>query len=121
MRIFIYDDKRTIRQAMTAVNLAPGTTIKQSYTLVRPTRVSMGLGEYQETHDDAIDCIRESDPFDLWVLDNDLGEGLEGYHFLRQMIERYPDKVPLDVLSCSANPARAAAIVSYHQNWLKCR
>jgi hypothetical protein len=54
---------------------------------------------------DATDLIREStQPFDLWIFDHDLGsDWINGYQFLKKMIDEQPGKLPTYVLSCSAN------------------
>lgn len=112
MKIFILDDARSISQALRFYNRKPEDCI----TLCRPFR--WNGEEIVSDLTDAEDTICANPRFDLWVLDNDLGGTLEGYAFLKDMAERYPDKIPQNLVSVSANPARRADITAYHRNWL---
>lgn len=72
---------------------------------------------------DGLNIIAESAPFDIWILDNDLGvnaagETQEGYEFLKHMMNYYPDKIPALLTSCSSNFARRENIISLHANWI---
>lgn len=116
-RIFILDDLRSISMAVEAAGFERQAT--DFFTLVRPFRHD-GLEIVADFHD-AEETIRENPRFDVWILDNDLAPGLEGFTFLRDMIDNVPFLVPEVVLSCSANPIRRAKIVSYHSDWLRSR
>jgi hypothetical protein len=113
--ILIIDDARTVEQACTRANIKLGKSMV--CTLVRPFRWRNGLIE--QTLDDARELIRINPRYDVWVLDNDLGPGLDGYLFLREMCTALPNKIPDQVLSCSANPVRRAAIVDYFRAWYR--
>lgn len=119
MRIFILDDSRSVAQAMADANLQPVGPEGEphQYTLARPFRWD---GEkIAQSLDDAIELVRNQPTFDVWVLDNDLGAGLEGYEFLKDAIALAPECVPPVVYSCSANPIARANIVAYAANWRK--
>jgi hypothetical protein len=115
-QVFILDDARSIQQACRDARWAPNATFGE-VTLIRPFRWNGEVIEY--TLEDAMDIIRNNSRYDFWILDNDLGPGLEGFTFLKEMCELQPDKIPEYVLSCSANPSRREAIEAYHQNWWK--
>ena len=118
MRVLIFDDRRTIQEAIRATTGLPDGIGKWgTKVMVRPPRWD---GEkLVEDFENAFDTIRHNDNFDVLILDNDLGVGVEGYRFLMDLIEKMPAKVPIIVKSCSSNPDRRIAIESYHQNWLR--
>lgn len=121
-RIFIYDDVRNIKFALRQVGVTlsevdfdnPESDIVH---LVRPFRHN---GMYVVSdHDNAQEVIVTNPRFDIWILDNDLAEGLEGFDFLKTMLADFPLKAPDKVLSCSANSSRKIAIESYFRDWLR--
>ena len=121
MRIFVYDDLRTLSTAVQRLGIdfqymrAMGEADQHQYTLVRPFRHD-GF-KIVADHDNAIDMIDRNLVFDVWVLDNDLSDGLEGFQFLKDMLEKFPEKAPSRVVSCSANFDRARQIESYFRDW----
>ena len=123
MRIFVYDDLRTLSMALQRLGIdfgymeEMGEVDQNQYTLVRPFRHN-GFSVVAD-HDNATDTIRRNPPFDVWVLDNDLSEGVEGFQFLKDMLEHVPEKAPGRVVSCSANFDRARQIESYFSDWKK--
>lgn len=118
MRIFILDDSRSIEQAIDAVSPNfPKPDLVNDLVLARPFRWD---GEkIIQSLDDAFELIANQPPMDIWILDNDLGSGLEGYDFLKQMCEQNPCQVASLILSCSANPAAKKNIETYGRNWNK--
>lgn len=121
MRIFILDDIRSIYMALRE----GGVRSAESYRRINPPQESEEERRTADViclarnMDDATDIIRSNPPFDLWVLDNDLGPGEEGFTFLGEMIEDMPHKLPTQLVSCSANPVRREAIVALFQNYKK--
>lgn len=114
MRIFILDDSRFVAQALLDTR-RPDLGGAHQITLVRPFRWD---GEkIEQSFDDAFWTVINQPVFDCWILDNDLGTGLEGYDFLKQVCEGMPDRVPPLVYSCSANPQARANIEAYAANW----
>lgn len=115
MNIFILDDSRTLKMALVdsrrmGVSTMDRVMPEATYSMAR-------------NPEDAINVIRASPKFDVWILDNDLGiiNGFkeEGYEFLKRCINEFGDKVPDVVYSCSANPERREQIETLHTNWLK--
>ncbi len=105
-RVFILDDRRSVQIALEGAGLfKDGDVIPKGYfSVARNIR-------------DGIDTVVWSELFDIWVLDNDLGPGEEGYEFLKRMIDKYPTKVAARVVSCSSNPPRREAIEKLFANW----
>ena len=117
LQIFILDDLRTIKLACKDANFKMGEG--QQYSLVRPFHFD-GMKVLCDL-DDARAMIINNPPFDVWILDNDLGPGVEGYDFLKGMIAELPDKIPSIVKSCSANYSRKVAIEALHNDWMNFR
>ncbi len=118
MRVFILDDARSISQAMRDA----GVSFQEAeITICRPFQWSFLLNYPQGTLQDAEDMIAINSAYDVWILDNDLGGGLEGFSFLKWACENCPAKVPPTVASCSANPHRRRDIVSYHSDFMRSR
>ena len=106
MRVFILDDVRSISAALLQAGYGVDNMPEGTYAVAR-------------TLLDARDLIAMSLRFDLWVLDNDLGEaGMDGYAFLKLMVSTYPGKVPDMVWSCSSNPPARASIEAFFSNWI---
>lgn len=130
MNIFILDDTRTIDGALNDSGYGTVARLKESgidpiICLARPFR-SLSAGPADCGFDTPIDIITSNPKFDLWILDNDLGIDpngvvIEGYTFLRIMVDSHPDLVPDVVVSCSANQSRRADIIAFHRNWMKSR
>ena len=115
MRIFILDDARSILAACAAANMSSLVRDGNSFVLARPfvwdgEKVVSGLY-------DATDLIFLNPVFDIWILDNDLGDGLEGYEFLKMVCNSRPEMVASVILSCSANPAARENIISFGRNF----
>lgn len=117
--IFVLDDIRNIYMALKEANYIAA----ESYRRINPpavpeeerrepTRISLA-----RNMDDGYDIVMANPVFDLWVLDNDLGPGEEGFKFLEEFIRDNPNKLPKHVLSCSANPMRREAIVALFNNY----
>ena len=112
-RIFIYDDVRTSKEALKRVKIARtkidvANPVGDVIHLVRPFRHD---GEkIVADHQNAVEAIEGNPHFDIWILDNDLAEGLEGFDFLKLMLEKHPMSAPDKVLSCSANTSRKEKI-----------
>lgn len=117
--IFVLDDIRNIYMALKEANyiaaeqyrrLNPPTSPEEE----RRTPVRISLARNIE---DGYDIVMANPVFDLWVLDNDLGLGEEGFKFLEEFIKDQPNKLPKFVLSCSANPMRREAIIALFENY----
>ena len=120
LRIFILDDVRNIPAAISNASAALwkeylDSADKRVVVMARPFRHNGEelIADFQN----AIDTLEENPTFDYWILDNDLGPGLEGYDFLKQMISQMPSRMPEVVLSCSANRERRNQIEAYFDNW----
>lgn len=98
VRVFIIDDMKPIKAALAEGRFWNGFHWEPSENDPKEIQVSIA-----RTWDDGFDIIRVSEPFDVWLVDGDLGMGHDGLEFMKMALERYPDKVPEDVRSCSAN------------------
>lgn len=117
--IFILDDVRNIYVALHNANYAGATDYKRlsppnpvEEERRSPRRISLARNMA-----DGYDTVMANPVFDLWVLDNDLGPGEEGFKFLEEFIQENPNKLPKYLLSCSANPMRREAIVALFDNF----
>jgi hypothetical protein len=115
--VMVYDDVRFIWLAVTESRFTHEEY--DHFALVRPFRHD---GEKVVCdHENAINVVLNNLKFDAWILDNDLGPGIEGYDFLKKMVSEHPEKVPDIVRSCSSNFDRRRQIESYHHDFLRTR
>jgi len=67
--------------------------------------------------EDALDLIRHSERFDVWLIDGDLGMGEGGPELFNRACEMYPAKVAEEVRSCSANPFGVTTMNRLVERW----
>jgi hypothetical protein len=106
--IFILDDTRTVQAAIEGSGGGVLSDNNLTFSLAR-------------NPSDAYEIVMASEPFNTWILDNDLGPGLEGMDFLKQFINGTDEqraKMPRFLISCSSNPARRADIEAYFNNFV---
>lgn len=116
MRIFVYDD---VRNVSCIKRMFVAQCRDAQITLVRPFRHNGDV--IIADHMNALDVLENNPPFNMWILDNDLAEGLEGFQFLKEILETHPHLAPETVLSCSANGERRKSIESYFADWKRCQ
>lgn len=115
IKIFILDDARTAVAAIRDAGLS--LPLGAHIHMCRPFRWD---GEkIVQDFQDAEEAIRLCPIFDLWILDNDLGPGVEGYAFLKLAMDKFPQFLPKSLRSCSANPERRRDIVEHFNNYQK--
>lgn len=116
--VFILDDVRNIKFALKDANLLGS----YSFMPKVPEGLHFSLARNVE---DAMNIINSSKPFDIWVLDNDLGINKDGQKeevvkdFLPYVLEKFPDKAPKQLFCCSGNWVARPKIVGYWENWVK--
>jgi len=105
VRIFILDDEKPVLAAM-----AEGRLWNNLYWEPEendPKEVVISLAR---TSDDGFDIIKHSEPFDIWLIDGDLGRSGDGARWVTQAFELYPSKVAKDIRSCSASLLSQASL-----------
>jgi hypothetical protein len=117
--ILILDDVRSITQATAILKGKFAIQKDDHFTLMRPFRHDGD--KIINDLDDAFDTVILNPAFDVWILDNDLGPGVEGYDFLKSVSDQYPDKMPTQCFSCSSNFDRKRQIEGYFFNWSMAR
>ena len=103
MRVLIVDDQRTIDAAFKRLNEKIDVTF-----LCLARNIA-----------DAKDLISRNQLFDVWMLDNDLGNKEEGIYFLQDMINFFPLLVPEKVLCISSNMERKEQMEDLFAQWCK--
>lgn len=102
MRIFILDDLKGVEEAF----FKAGVKYEEGHDIV-----------VARTFDEGCVTVDHCPRFDLWILDNDLGEEKEGYDFLKQYTHENPEKVPGVVLTCSYNTPASKNIEMLFQSF----
>jgi hypothetical protein len=114
--VFILDDTRNIRQAMREISWPPELHGDITYAVAKSV-------------EDGFDIVQESAPFDLWVLDHDLGDST-GLWFLKRALGELHvgtqkalcrDKAPKYLRCCSGNFHGRSAIESYWEDFMQTR
>lgn len=115
LKLFILDDARSIAAAVRDAGLSL-KDIPVQVSLCRPFRWSDD--KVVQDFQDATELVKTS-KFDLWILDNDLGNGLEGIDFLKLAISEFPEFLPKSLRSCSGNRPRREDIEALFTNFQK--